>query len=112
MIMGRPIGDVTRYMSAALQQQEAALLGALIVAAKTSDRMRLSMDEMPNLLAQVVAERSTVTGIPTADFAATGDGTLAPPRACAVATEFLKGILALPPEQAAALFRSLSEMPG
>lgn len=110
MIMGKPYGDISQYMSQELADREVAATEALIAAPKSADRAKLPPDEATNLVLQLMNERSAATGIPMSDFLAMGDGTIPPARACAAAAEFLRAAVELPPEQAGPLLRTLNDM--
>lgn len=110
MILGRPYGNISQYMPRELAERELAVTEAFVTASKAPDRAKLPPEEMANVLIQVIQARSEATGIPFSEFAAVGDGTLPPARACSVAREFLLAVLALPAEQAAPLLRALNDV--
>jgi hypothetical protein len=110
MILGRPYGNISQYMSSELKARELAVTEALVTAPKAPDRAKLPPEQMSNLLIQIIQARSETSGIPVSEFAAVGDGTLAADRACLVAREFLQAILDLPAEQAAPLLRALNDV--
>lgn len=106
-LRGQPLGDIRPYLDQLLIAEEISLLDSAIRADKSSPRPHYSQSDQDKIVEALVAKLAGTHGDgirllePTANVAGQER------RVCRIGADFFRGIAALPPQNAAALLRSI-----